>query len=73
MKLDQIATCILLTTVVGLPTSTTAVRGQQRPNAEIQVPKPKAACHCELVRRSINVTPEDCVDYCIWRWGWYWM
>ena len=26
------------------------------------------SCHCELVNRTINVTPEECFEYCDWRW-----
>ncbi|KIW35462.1 uncharacterized protein PV07_02158 [Cladophialophora immunda] len=60
---------------------TLAVRGYQQPNTLITVTQPTTTddtskkepsrCKCELVRRTTNVTPPECIDYCVWRWAWY--
>lgn len=28
-------------------------------------------CYCNYIARVKNNTPDECVDYCVWRWGWY--
>ncbi|KAJ9608940.1 hypothetical protein H2200_006711 [Cladophialophora chaetospira] len=28
-------------------------------------------CHCQFLRRTKNITPRECLDYCVWRWAWY--
>ncbi|KAI1607912.1 hypothetical protein EDD37DRAFT_9714 [Exophiala viscosa] len=63
---------LLLSILMFLVTKSNAVRGDQRPNTVIGVFKPTISCHCELVNRTVNVMPEQCFDYCIWRWAWYW-
>jgi len=35
------------------------------------VDKGPPGCNCEFIGRLKDKTPEECVDYCIWRWGWY--
>lgn len=57
--------------VLMITTPTAAVKGRQYPNTILKVPQPTVSCNCEIIKRTVNITPMECLDYCIWRWAWY--
>jgi len=73
MRLDGVASIIitmLSTSMVFFIHPAKAAKGTQNPDIRITVPKPIVDCHCEIIKRTVNVTPKECMDYCIWTFGW---
>jgi hypothetical protein len=58
-------------TTVSVPLPTIAMNVVDRLGTAVDHQEATTTCRCALTGRTTNDTPAECLDYCIWRYGWY--